>query len=522
VNPRGDPFLYSTAGRPGQYIALSHCWGKEQLLTTTRATVHDRASAIPLETLPKTFQDAVQLTRRLGIRYIWIDSLCIIQDSAEDWKKEAALMESVYSDALFTISADSASDSTKGLSCPGRHQLASCPIGETSPGLFVRRAPRQDHLGLCHREATDDPNPRVHRDPLLQMAVQSQFAGTPSGAAHVDPAMRENVGALNPLNTRAWTFQERMLSRRVLHYCETEMVWECDTATRCECESDPRPATTRSLRSSPRGRGSGGRHSLPADSGAGMMLDSYAAHGYSVGSDSSAGAALWSGAVEEYSTRQLTKFSDRLPALAGLAKKAAGLWSTTYLAGIWKEQLPGALSWWVRERTNSARRAESGCPSWSWACLDGAVRAPSVMGPAAEQAFSESGIVVRHIEYQVDPVAPFSQPLVAYIGLTGLMVDVKVEEKKHLILQVAGRPALRISVPVLRPDVSDWSEISEQDTYGLLQLMRFGEDELRCLLLKETEEGCFQRVGHAVWMAGMELGGKKILDLFAARSFRFV
>jgi len=79
----------------------------------------------------------------------------------------------VYPDALFTISADSAYDSTKGLSCSGRHQLASCPNGETSPGLYVRRAPRQERL--CHREATGDPNPRAHRDPVLRIMVPGRF-----------------------------------------------------------------------------------------------------------------------------------------------------------------------------------------------------------------------------------------------------------------------------------------------------------------------------------------------------------
>jgi hypothetical protein len=298
-------------GQMGRYIALSHCWGKEQLITTTQATFWDRVSGIPLDSLPKTFQDAVQLTRRLKIRYLWIDSLCIIQDSASDWKKEAALMDSVYSNALFTVSADSASDSSKGLSCPNREQLDSSPLRISSPDLYVRRAPREDHLGLCHKVSkADDPNPRINQNPFLQLAAKVKTAGNAAGAANVDPSRIDHLNALNPLNSRAWTFQERMLSSRVLHYCETELVWECDTTIRCECQPDPRPPSNRPLRG-------------PADAAA--LL------------------GLWRRVVEEYSTRKLTKFSDRLPALAGLAKKAASVWGVTYLAGIWREHLPAGL-----------------------------------------------------------------------------------------------------------------------------------------------------------------------------------
>jgi hypothetical protein len=78
--PGSDPRLYISQGETANYIALSHCWGTDQNLTTERATVPERLQGIRFDILPKTFQDAISITRILGIEYIWIDSLCIIQD----------------------------------------------------------------------------------------------------------------------------------------------------------------------------------------------------------------------------------------------------------------------------------------------------------------------------------------------------------------------------------------------------------------------------------------------------------
>src|SRR5437762_6223654 len=84
-----DPRLVETLGGAGQYATLSHCWGKVPLLTTTLATLDDRLRDIPLNLLPQTFRDAVLLTRKFKLQYLWIDSLCIIQDSRSDWEIES-------------------------------------------------------------------------------------------------------------------------------------------------------------------------------------------------------------------------------------------------------------------------------------------------------------------------------------------------------------------------------------------------------------------------------------------------
>ena len=72
-----------------RYTALSHCWGVDPFITLTKKTCETLEVAIPYADLPKNFQDAISYTRTMGIEYLWIDSLCIIQDSEEDWLRES-------------------------------------------------------------------------------------------------------------------------------------------------------------------------------------------------------------------------------------------------------------------------------------------------------------------------------------------------------------------------------------------------------------------------------------------------
>lgn len=99
-----------------RYLALSHCWGTTmpQSATTTLATMAERLERIPLDSLPRTFVDFTRIARNLGVQYVWIDSMCIIQDSREDWEKEAAQMASVYSNAYCTIAASGSKNGNAG------------------------------------------------------------------------------------------------------------------------------------------------------------------------------------------------------------------------------------------------------------------------------------------------------------------------------------------------------------------------------------------------------------------------
>lgn len=105
--------------KPGtKYVALSHCWGEQEhwpKCLTTIETLEERMSHIPWDIIPQTFRDAIIFTRQLGLEYIWIDSVCIVQNDHKDWERESMLMDSVYANAFVTFAAVASPDSRGGL-----------------------------------------------------------------------------------------------------------------------------------------------------------------------------------------------------------------------------------------------------------------------------------------------------------------------------------------------------------------------------------------------------------------------
>jgi hypothetical protein len=160
---------------------LSHCWGTTPIFRLLTGNIETLQKSLPVEHLPQTFQDAILLTRRLGIEYIWIDSLCIIQDSITDWAKESVTMGDVYKHAYCNIAATGFPDGQKG--------------------LYVKRDPQLLQL----LEFRIPSGPRKNRD-------------IPSGSYYCIDSVWENEVIDAPLNKRAWVFQERYLSPRILHF----------------------------------------------------------------------------------------------------------------------------------------------------------------------------------------------------------------------------------------------------------------------------------------------------------------
>jgi hypothetical protein len=106
--------LIEGRGSSGKYIALSYCWGGEQKKTLTTESREAFCDAISLDILPQTILDAVHVTRSLGIKYLWVDALCILQDSQVDKQHEVAKINSIYKNAYATISAASAPSANAG------------------------------------------------------------------------------------------------------------------------------------------------------------------------------------------------------------------------------------------------------------------------------------------------------------------------------------------------------------------------------------------------------------------------
>jgi hypothetical protein len=167
------------------YVALSHCWGTSKVpisCKTTRGNILNHQKQILTSNLPSTFQDAVYIARKLNIRYLWIDSLCIIQDDADDWEIESAKMASIYQNAYLTIAATASASSQDSLLNP--------------------RLPAT----VFELEGKDNIPEIVH--------------------ARLHPVGSQSLRK-SPLLRRAWAFQEMILSPRVLHFAEDQLYWQC-------------------------------------------------------------------------------------------------------------------------------------------------------------------------------------------------------------------------------------------------------------------------------------------------------
>jgi hypothetical protein len=169
-----------------RYVALSHCWGGSSHCRTTKLCLEQHKNAFEIIALPKTVQDAVFIVRKLGLRYLWVDSLGIIQDDEDDWLREAGRMAAVYEGAYLTIAASASADG--------------------SGGCFVSREPQD--LVRVPRQKGDAASGHMYLGIVEEDAARGLFNG--------------------PLNSRAWVLQEHLFARRTIHFAADQIYWECD------------------------------------------------------------------------------------------------------------------------------------------------------------------------------------------------------------------------------------------------------------------------------------------------------
>jgi hypothetical protein len=309
-----------------RYACLSHCWGPSQSpIRTLVETIDDFKKGIPWNSLSKTFQDAVETCRRLGIDHIWIDSLCIIQNSKDgvDWKEQSVQMADIYQNAFITIAATRSKDGMGGC------------FAERDAG-HVNAHPVVDGAVYVRKEM-----------PLVET--------------------RDFVPKDLPLLSRGWVHQEMALSPRVVHFCPQEVVWRCRHHARSESGSNY-----------------GGRRAVAAAAAAAAAAPDDDDHD----DNNNAGPAVpdraWYDTVHNYTHLALTFAKDRLPALAAVAQRAAAdvrPKEDRYLAGLWASTLRTDLLWQAYPPSSqygpAARPRHAGrAPSWSVSTSPGAHALP--------------------------------------------------------------------------------------------------------------------------------------------------
>ena len=304
-----SPRLYISGGKCERYATLSYCWGKLPIsMRTTTNTLNACLSGIQVHEFPATIRDAVNLTRALGIRYLWVDVMCIIQDSKEDWETESALMASTYQHSVVTIVASIARDVYEGCS-PYRNKLALAPCVVAS-----RRA-----------------------------ALSIQNRG-------------RHVLYDKPVDRRGWTFQESQLGPRLLHCGGEQLSWECLTDLRSEVSPLQRvhPTTPGSYFFRPPVSTQGFRDLAKRQRQSNFaywyqMVERYSDRALTYAGDKLPGIA---GLADHFWNTFHTEYHDH-----GLQ----------YLCGLWKEDLLRGLMWRTAGTVSSFVYRP---PSWSWTTLD--------------------------------------------------------------------------------------------------------------------------------------------------------
>ena len=369
------PRLFTNEGTEKElYVALSYVWGEDQPHKTTSHNFEAYSKSLTLSSIPRTIQDAIAATHNLGIRFLWVDAYCIIQDSKEDKAREIAKMRTIFMNAYFTIVASSAWRVSDGFLYPrDSPSLATLPFlcPDRTYGTMTLSLPQLD---LLNAPAAPD--------------------------------------------TRAWCLEERLLSQRLLLYAPHTLEYECQTS-HTNVDGSRRYLSNPAIGRLPDRVFTTLKQVQSHDATAARNNDRLRTQ-YSV----------WRGILEEYTARSLTKPRDRLIALAGVAEHFD--WQgSRYLAGLWSIELPWGLLWKVvTKRQERPRKYRA--PSWSWAAVDGKIEGYNPLAYERLIDLASSDVLgsppICEIEtYDVtpaDPSHPFGAVIDGYLELKTVIVHV--------------------------------------------------------------------------------------------------
>lgn len=359
----------------GSYLTLSYVWGGPQPMLTTKNVDKYTTDGLEMSDFPQSIRDAVAVTNRIGQRYLWIDALCILQDSPEDKVTQLGKMHAIYKNSYLTINASRASST---------------------------------HEGFLHQS-------RPQREPrtTIPFPCPGGTAGTVF-IAYVIPWVKEGPDKaywdeLEPITWRGWCYQEKVLPARSLLYASDTLKYYCQTETVSIGEALCEKSTGLRL---PHGI-------YPSASTVKCEVDAVQFR------------QSWLAALFQYTLRSITIPSDRLPAFGAVAEQFAIVSQDRYLAGLWWKTLLLDFLWAThdtRERPKAYR-----APSWSWASVDGLINAEWRFDQLAKPQDTEDARDLRMatvVDCRVivaSPLAPYGEVTEGLLTLNGVLFRVRFD-----------------------------------------------------------------------------------------------
>lgn len=321
--PHSVRLKINTQGVHEPYTALSYVWGGDQPERTTTENIARYArEGLDMENTPQTIKDAIRATHELGIRYLWIDSYCIIQNSPEDKANELPQMRRIYQNAYVTIIAAKTPKMNLGF-------LQDCPSLQSN-----FRVPF-----YC-------PNGELGSMTLSPRAWYNQYDA-----------------AKEPVNRRSWCLQERILAPRALVYASHTLQYLCQRGLK-NIGGSFIPSKVNCVERLPREFFGSGLH-VPGSDIKILSPDKMRAI-----------TMVWYHVVSDYTSRGLTVSSDKLNAISGVAEEFKRILKCEYISGMWEHHLIGDLLW-TRMDDPLPRPEEFRAPSWSWPSIEGMVGHPA-------------------------------------------------------------------------------------------------------------------------------------------------
>jgi hypothetical protein len=452
------PRLLQNAALDEPYLALSHRWGLEGLPVTTLDNLAGRLRGMDLAELSQIMRDAIQIVLALGYRYLWIDALCIIQDSADDWLSEASKMSSVFSGAVVTIAVADAENQSEG-------------IFRTRPARCIRPFYVPWLKAIAYRN-------RMHIDGEAKYYVFPKTDLVGGGTR-----------TKGTLDTRGWVLQEQLLSTRILYYDKGEIYWDCITVS--ASESSPISASLLEVTN-------------PDEIWALKLIRRTLAGSLNDSTLRSRISDAWLEIIKNYSARVLTKQSDRLIALKGVIEPLKAILHEDQVAGMWRENLWVQLTWWTCASENTTNGFPA--PSWSWLSVQERVyyhnsllgERPEIDAPALK--FTD----LRPFYFVVDNVEseqlPGNAGIIGAMSVTAKCFPYRLTDKdmKKLLHKRWNRSALKLNT-------GRWMLDAAQELPLDIHCLIVAEDTVAkmlvclCIVPDKEQIGMWRRIGLCHW-----------------------